>query len=201
MFNEVFKRFMMAIAFSHVLLGCYLFIHRAFGQLGFVAVLLGCDGYFVKYCHDAYELPSHVAPLERAVEKDKLEGSAVDNCQFSNQTYEQPALRVEALAEEPVEVIESPVMAMANGGGGQRERGHGGVEGELEDRRPKEGGPARSGSGRTRFVGPPLAPGCELQSKGGGGIIRNTQVFNTGPLCNSLLAFKHPGISPKDRFL
>jgi len=102
MWTDVVKSLVYVMFFAHFLLGCYLLMHNAIGPTLTIIALCIVDVAFLDYCHRAFEVPSRVAPLEIATVKDHKETSrgSVANCQFSNQIYEQPALRLDAVVEE-----------------------------------------------------------------------------------------------------
>lgn len=103
MWNSVFKRLVIGLAFAHVVLACFLFVQGAYIYTTIVLALLVADFNFMIFCRHRYQLPTLVLPLEKASEKDALdrERRAFSRCRFTNQTYEQPSLRFELVTEEP----------------------------------------------------------------------------------------------------
>jgi hypothetical protein len=102
MWNDAIRGLMLGLVFAHILLACYLLMHGALGQVTVVLFLVGADFLFINYCHQTYELPSEKVPLEIAKQKDEKDrqSGAVSRCKFSNQMYEQPALRLASVTEE-----------------------------------------------------------------------------------------------------
>ena len=115
MWTDVVKSLVYVMLFAHFLLTCYLLMHAALGPMSIMLGLCVADVAFLGHCRRAYEVPSRVAPLEIATLKDQQEHSkgSVAKCQFSNQVYEQPALRLEVVTEEPF-VDAAPILNKAS---------------------------------------------------------------------------------------
>jgi hypothetical protein len=115
MFNAVFNRIVAGLVFSHVLLASYMLYKRAFWQQGVYWVLIFLDIVFWDHCSKMYERPSAVVPLGVASFKDQADSQRPDRrCQFSNQAFEQPALRMDAVVEEPFDPAASHPMSIAD---------------------------------------------------------------------------------------
>ena len=109
LWNGAFKRIVAGLMFAHFLLGCYMLVRWAWLQMMVMGLLILTDFVLLAYCYRAFELPSTVVPLSVAALKDKTELEAKDRCAFSNQLYEQPALRLEYIEEEPFEPNLGPI--------------------------------------------------------------------------------------------
>ena len=114
MWPGVVRSFVSVLALAHILIACFHLIRGAALQVTVMVIALAADALFLDYLHRAFEVPSKMAPLEIATHKDYLdhERGAVSNCQFSNQVYEQPSLRLESVEEEPFSEPTSPMAFM-----------------------------------------------------------------------------------------
>jgi hypothetical protein len=106
MWNSVFKRLVVGLAFAHFLLSCYLLVKEAFVQVGLLFLCMVADAVFLRHCYRVYEWPSAVVPLSVAAKKDRFDLQSTDRCGFSTDFYRQPALRLDPVLEEPF--LESP---------------------------------------------------------------------------------------------
>jgi len=115
MWNAVVRRMVAGLVFSHVLLACYMLAKGAYWQQAVFWVLVFVDILFLDYCHRMYERPSTVVPLGVASMKDQADARREDRtCQFSYQVFEQPALRMEAVVEEPFDPLASHPLSIAD---------------------------------------------------------------------------------------
>jgi len=101
LWNATFKRLVSGLAFSHLLLGCYLLAKTAYWQMLIMWALILTDFVCATYCYRVYEWPSAVIPLSVAAAKDRTDRDQLCRVGKSNQLYEQPSLRLEAVEEEP----------------------------------------------------------------------------------------------------
>ena len=131
LWNNAVKPLIIAGAmFSHLLLASFFLAQGAYGQEAIMLLLIVTDYYFLKRCYHTYEKPSNAAPIGVSTAKDQKEDASLERCGFSNQVYEQPALRLDAVVEEPFRgevgsVLPSRHAAGPEDGQYEEENGHG----------------------------------------------------------------------------
>ena len=120
MWNAVFRRIILGMMFGQFLYACVLIVKGAYAQMVCILILLICDLLFINYCYYAYELPSNVVPLGVAATKDRRTGEE-GVCKFSNQTFEQPALRFASVEPQQIEVDDEETVVAGVGNEGDSE--------------------------------------------------------------------------------